>query len=264
MHVFLINNQVNQGIVKYTPSFKRGLTPEIVDYVKNMDREEYKNIKELVWKKYGIVSHVGASNAVTYCLEKTAQIMSSAGFKLPKTFSFEALESNLYGEYNQYNNVCINSNKKEFLDLEELDKMEEDISRRKKEPLKKHFLDTYIHEFLHAAHCNNIMDKYGEVEGKDIFFYKMASLIPCDIIKKLSSEYSKRDSIFKDCKGLLLADNLPEYFAEKNTILISEKLGNDFNISNITADFFKQSMNRLERDIWNGNIQRLEVCIKKI
>lgn len=234
-------NSLNSFTCINSVNFRQGLTPEIVNHVKNMDKEEYRNITERVWKKYGIISHVGASNTVAFCLEKTAEIMSRAGFKLPKVFLFEKLNNGYYGEYNQNNVVSINSDRQEFLDLEEQDKMEESISGNS--PFKNHFLDTYIHEFLHAAHCENIMNLHGGNVVKGIFFGEMAAISPNNFIKEPLTAFIKKfrfgsynelESAVFSCHGdIFCTDNLAEYFAEKNTIIISKKLGNNLNIDSI-------------------------------
>jgi len=268
MHVFPIGSYTNQESVKHNTNFKQGLTSEIVEHVKNMDKEEYRNITERVWKKYGIIAHVGTSNAVAFCLEKTADIISKAGFKLPKVFLFEKLDDGYYGEYNDQNCVCINSDREEFLDLEQQNSMEESI--RSGEPFKHHFLDTYIHEFMHSAHCENIIEKHGGKEGKEIFFGDMARIKPYDVIKQPLKEFIKKlfpndyinilITVFTDYGGLFKTDDLSEYFTEKNTVVVSEKLGDDFNIDNITTDI-SSGFKGFPK---NWNLENQEKAIKKL
>lgn len=242
MIVNKINSSQNKSQIRTNPNFKHGLTPEIVDYVRHMDKDEYRKIAERLWKKYGMFAHVAASNTVAFCLEKTADIMSKAGLKFPKAFSFESLPTGYYGMYDIDSVVYINSDKEEFLDLEKLDKMEESFAR-KGSSSKPNFLDTYLHEFMHSAHCENIMTLYGGNKGKEIFFDDLSVYSPdmtirfpvYSLIKKLFP-HSYEDiakEVFSDYNFLFCTNNLAEYFAEKNTILISKKLGKDLNIENI-------------------------------
>ena len=153
----MIINSVNYKYdSQYKPAninFKQGLTREIVNHVKDMPQDEYKRITGRLWEKYGMTADVGCSNTVAFCVEQTADIMHRAGFLLPKCFKFEPISTCDLGQYDITDSVKINSAKREFLNLAELNKLIEQTYGHND---SKHFLDVYLHEFLHAAHLNHL------------------------------------------------------------------------------------------------------------
>lgn len=240
----MIVNSVNG---KYNPqynpagvNFKQGLTRDIVTHVKNMPSDEYQKITHKLWKKYGMIADVGCSNTVAFCVEQTADIMKRAGFNLPKYFKFQHLHDGSFGEYGSDGIVKINSDKTEFLDLVQLDKLEEQTINYND---SKHFLDVYLHEFLHNAHGDNIIEKKGTDRGEDIFWDELTEYAPyynlrvplLAFIKNLFPQmtFEERIDIFPEKFRIHESKDLTEYFAEKNARKIEIQLGDNFNIDNI-------------------------------
>lgn len=176
--------------------------------------------------------------------------MTKAGFKLPKTFLFcplnDILKEKPLGIYvAEENAVCINADYPEFTDLRAQNKLEE--SQGSYHPTTKHFLETYLHEFSHAAHFNNLKDKYGENKALEIFNGILNDTIPDEAlagmmnsaVKNMLSGFGSKiiDSLVPPTNGLYSLTNLKEYFAEKNSTNLAQQLGNNFNTSNIKNNF---------------------------
>jgi hypothetical protein len=246
MQINSVNNYSYNKSCK-TPNFKQGLTRDIVAHVKNMPSDEYKRITERLQNKYGMRADVGGSNVVAFCVEQTANIMKRAGFTLPKCFSFEPIDDKGYGTFESDEVVRINANYQEFSDLEQLNNLSENIIGIKSENL---FLDTYLHEFLHAAHYGNLVKRMGKVSSSFIFFNELSDDIkPRNIllwplrsfIKKMYSELSNKQitDLFPDGVNIFYTRDLTEYFAEKSNKTISERLGKFFNIANVKQELSK-------------------------
>ena len=221
-------------------NFKQGLTRDIATYVKNMSPDEYQRITYRLWKKYGMTANVGCSNTVAFCTEKTADIMNRAGYILPKIFEFCSLSDTSYGEFDITHKVRINSDRKEYLDLEQLNEI---MEKGNSYNGSKHFLDSYLHEFLHAAHCNNIIKNKGYEHGCDLFWEDLSSYKPYYTIRQPLFAFIKNlfpqmpneqvTKIFPENIKLFNTDDLTEYFAQINAKKIGNRLGEDFDIKNV-------------------------------
>lgn len=240
MLVNSVNNTCKSQNNKACLNFKQGLTRDIVTHVKNMAPDEYTKISHRLWKKYDMFADMGHSNAVAFCVEQTADIMSKAGFTLPKYFKFRSISSNDWGQYDITGSVLINADNKEFLDLVQLNKSAEQSNCYND---SKHFLDTYLHEFLHAAHFNNIVKRTSADKGVDIFFNDFSAYTPCNslqnplisFITHLYPTMTKKQvkSIFPEKEKLFSPSDLAEYFAEKNAKMLETELGKNLNINNV-------------------------------
>ncbi len=242
----LVNSLSNTYKFQSTPnctSFKQGLTRDIVTRVKNMPPDEYQRITHKLWKKYGMIANVGCSNTVAFCVEKTADIMNRAGYILPKHFEFCSLSDTSYGEFDITHKVRINSDRKEYLDLEQLNEIMEKENTYND---SKHFLDSYLHEFLHAAHCNNIIKNKGYKHGCDLFWEDLSSYKAYYTIRQPLFAFIKNlfpqmlnvqiTESFPEKIKLFLTDDLTEYFAQINAKKIGNRLGENFDIKNVQKD----------------------------
>ena len=144
-------NPVSEYKTNNQVAFQKGLTQSFIEKANKLN---YKKIKKLA-KKKGIetVLFDGKLSVAASCLA-TAEIMQSLGLKLPKKFSFEPLPEKSSGRCIYPDEmVQINSNLFPFSSLTSQDTYE---TYRQYTPLTKHFLNTYIHEFMHAANDANI------------------------------------------------------------------------------------------------------------
>ena len=242
MQISSVNNVNNYPYKLNQLNFKQGLTPEILNRVKNMNPDEHKEIVKKLSEEYGINARVRGSNTVAYCLELAAAIIKRAGFSIAKNFVFEPIEEDYYGEYDIDGIVRINSNYHEYLDIESLNKMEESNNS------EAVFIETYLHELVHSGHCDNIAEKKGLDKAKDIFFNKITDIFPPKtmilqplqnlintIYPAISNEHI--NDLFPLGVKMFSVDNLIEYFAEKNTKFLSTRLGNNLNIDNVPQNY---------------------------
>lgn len=239
-------------------NFKQGLTRDIVNHVKNMPSDEYIRITERLQNQYGMRADVGGSNVVAFCVEQTAEIMKRAGFMIPKLFSFEPIKGKYLGESsNIVDKITINSRYSEFLYLEQLNEMEEQNDSYNG---SKYFLDTYLHEFLHAAHRKNIIKIHGNNKGNDIYD-KLENYAPYYNIRQQLLKFTKNlfpkmtdeesTEIFPETIRLHETEDLAEYFVEKNARKIEIQLGDKFNIDNIQQNMAQNYKGFPEN--WNIN-----------
>ena len=215
-----------------------------------MNPTEYKNIAERLKNRYCIKADFAGCNTVAWCVEQVAKIMTQAGFILPKAFKFCPLsKKNYLGIYDsEIDTVCINSNYNEFTNLISQNNLEE--SQGNYHPITKHFLQTYIHEFSHAAHFNNICSNCGEERSIKIFENDLANYSPNEVIvgpmnalirSKLPRFLDKIvNAVIPPANGLYALTNLKEYLAEKNAKKISVQLGDSYNtllVKNIASEY---------------------------
>lgn len=230
-------------------AFQKGLTVHEIITVKNMGCREYENIVSNVKTKYGINADVGGSNTVAFCLEKVAEIMSKAGFKLPKNFVFAPTSKSALGTYYpQTDTVLINSNHSEFNNLETQNLLEE--SQGSFHPDTKHFLHTYLHEFSHAAHFHNLCEKLGFNEGWNAFMGYLSNYTTADVIigpinNMIRKNFPKIawkiiDKVFPPENGLYSKMDLTEYFAEQNARKLAIELGDSFLMFSLSSNFASQ------------------------
>ena len=119
--------------------------------------------------------------ASAYSVSKTARIFQSLGFELPKKFKFEPLDYGILGTYTpSTDTVRVNSAYEEFHDIKKQNRLEE--SNIGYHPNTGHFLQTYLHEFSHAAHYKNLCKKFGETKAYDLFFGFLSKSTPRDFI----------------------------------------------------------------------------------
>ena len=212
---------------RYQTSFQKGLTQGFIQKANSLS---YKKIKKLT-KEKGIetVLFDGRLSVAASCLA-AAEIMQSFGLRLPRMFSFEALEDGTAGMYIYPLDVArINSNLSYFKDFDSQDSFE---SERLNSPITKHFLHTYIHEFMHAAHYKNLSTLHGADEIFDITGVLKGYVPTKDIIRP-----QRIDNI---CYGLDLFWNgsalgnyasasLVEFFVENASYEIATHLVKDKN-----------------------------------
>ena len=250
-------------------NFKKGLTAKEVNLVKGMGKYEYITTTRKIQERFKINADVAKSNCVAFCVEKTAEIMSKAGFKLPSKFLFIPVNSTAQGFYDpSEDTVIINANHNAFNDLEQLNAFEEKAGE--KSPGTHHFLETYLHEFSHAAHVKNIKDNVkNDITCKQIQNYLRART-PSDImINPMKYFYSmiisgggteedlayfyEQMKILRIETGEYARDNLMEYMAEFNARRIALELKDGLNIDEISklSDLYPT-----HPDSWNLKFQK--------
>lgn len=243
-----ISSNFNQ--TQQMPVFKKGLTTAEINAVKRMKQYEFMDVSERLKNNYNIDAYFGESNTVAWCVEQVVKIMKKAGFQLPKNFAFCPLnnifETHPLGIFiKERNLICINSDYSQFKDLRAQNELEE--SQGSYHPNTKHFLHTYLHEFSHAAHFNNIKNKYGEDRAIELFLGTLENHTPDEAlagplnfaIKNKLPKFGKDiiDSVFPPSNGLYCLENLKEYFAEKNARELASQLGNNYNPAGIIDNF---------------------------
>lgn len=225
-----------------TFSFKKGLTSHEIDIVKNLPNDYCTATADYLKNRYGINSDFKGCKTVAWCTKETAEIMERAGFKLPKKVVFEEIppkkgENPSLGQYySSDDTVKINALYPQFRNIKAQNGLE--ASQGSFHPSTKHFLDTYLHEFSHAAHFNNMCDKYDKYDA----MYKWMDMTDTStdefivgplnsiIREKFSGEYAKKiiDVLIPPKNGTYARKNLCEYFAEKNARTVAECLGDDY------------------------------------
>jgi len=276
----------------YNTNFKQGLTQSRIERVKQLGFFDFETINEKIFNRYGIKAYSGCSKTVAYCAELTANIMSRTGFQLPKLFSFKPIPMNELGRYTGEDEVIINSGYDEFLDLEEQNRLCEGFGRGCIG--SKHFLDTYLHEFSHAAHYKNILSKFGESSAYDIFWRKMEFLSPENLILSPIEKFLNKffpaeaadikNKVFGENECLMKSKNVSEYIADKNVSMLVSELGEDCVVGDLDSDlasvydedfektknlnfdadkitdpekFLKDCIKHFDGAIWNGDINEI-------
>lgn len=243
-----ISSNFNQKYQK--PNFKKGLTSAEINAVERMNKYEYADIAKSLKDRYGLEAEFGGCNTVAWCVEQITQIMTKAGFKLPKQFIFcplnDILKDKPLGIFiKEEAAVYINADHREFTDLRAQNELEE--SQGNYHPTTKHFLHSYLHEFSHAAHFNNLCDRHGKDRAIELFNNELNNYSPEEflvgplntLVKTKCPEFlhGAVDKIIPPTDGLYGLNNLKEYFAEKNSRYLAEMLEKNCNISGVTTNF---------------------------
>jgi len=132
-------------------------------------------------------NNVLTNKILAYCVEKTAQIYQQLGLALPKkidTLPPEEMEGatawcnwgtcNVAGKVFPIRSIAINENipvGEMLREWKDLDEVQAD-SYRKRHNSARHFLDTFVHEFAHNAHYDNLFAKYGCPEHTEEYTYR--------------------------------------------------------------------------------------------
>lgn len=295
MKVSSLNPKLNTNYQnKSNTSFKKGLPSWFIGYSKEVN--PYKIESELARK--GIDASFKGESVVAACCQKVVEIMECYGFELPKRFSFEPLNRGILGSYTPYSDkVAINSIYNQFRNVVKQNQLEE--SQIGYHPISGHFLQTYLHEFSHAAHFHNLCNELGESEANRVFWGYLSDHSPRNIIvgplntivkSLISNKWLLKlvEKAIPPTNGVYAKTDLTEYMAEKNARLIAEDLNSSLNprynadipfghspygwsFSNAISDDMRDQVNPtiiteairnsveyLDRDIWNGEIENLE------
>ncbi|MBE7711104.1 MAG: hypothetical protein E7Z92_03075 [Cyanobacteria bacterium SIG31] len=207
-----------------TPNFQKGLTKSFVLKAKELDCEKAKKIL----KQKGIKSiNLGGYQSIAASCLATAEIIKSFGFSIPKNFSYKSIPENYVdGNYTYPDDiVCINSRFTRFRDLLAQDDFE---TYRKGSPITKHFLATYIHEFMHAAHFKHLAVKYSYDEFINIC-NELKQYAPAEeLLNPKVTKPTWKNWEVKDWNGSILGDyagkDLIEFFAENASFEIARIL----------------------------------------
>lgn len=282
---FLNFDSQNSSINRQT-SFKRGLPSWFIRETKTAN--PYRIEAELADK--GISADFGGVPTVAMCCKKVVEIMEHYGFELPSKFSFEPLEYKTLGTYSSYQDkVCINSNMKEFQDVVKQNRLEE--RQGSYHPRTGHFLQTYLHEFSHAAHYKNLCNRFGDSEANRIFWGYLTNNSPARMMIDplnttlrflVTKPFLKWaiDKVIPPREGLYAKSDLCEFIAEKNARIIAEDLGDNLTLRYNDRIPFEQSpdywdpteewkngefetviskmFKYFDKDIWNGDINKLD------
>jgi len=244
-----VSNKNNYSYNKpsYNPNFGLGLKEHQIKKVQNMDKFGYKYIEDKLDMLYGIKVNSGKSNTIAYCVKTVVDIFKNAGFILPSFFTFKEFNTKAFGRYYKNDEVSINSKYDDFLDLENQNRLEEFIGFT--EAGTGHFLDTYLHEFSHAAHRKHLGEKYGKENGDTIFWRTLSEYNPMEyiltpLVKYISKvfpqdERSIIENVFPEQKIFIVSD-LSEYFAQINVRKLEDKLGDNMIVSELESDFIDQ------------------------
>lgn len=134
-------------------NFKKGLTDTFTKKFYRTSNDEM--LQRVIENGIKSVDYKNFRSVIASCLA-TSEIMKCFGLKLPKNFSFTPLDDDIAGSHTYPDNtVLINSNFNEFKSILAQDDYE---TYRKTSPITKHFLQTYLHEFIHAAHYNHLSE----------------------------------------------------------------------------------------------------------
>ncbi len=291
-----INNNLNYDnknhFINKQNSFRAGLPSWFIKEARTVNPDYVES--ELSRK--GISATFNGESVVAACCKKVVEIMENYGFELPKNFSFERLDKGTLGAYSpSLDTVYINSGYKEFKDLKKLNKLEE--SQIGYHPKSGHFLQTYLHEFSHAAHYKNLCNELGDNEASNVFWGFLTDHSPRDIIIGPMNSILKMfinnkillklvDYAVPRANGLYAKTDLCEYIAEKNARLIAEDLGDNLtqsynnDIPFVNSPYYwnfqeafqeikntqslstiiraiKDALKYIDNDVWNGDITKL-------
>ena len=158
MKITQVNNSQVVNKNKYL-TFKKGLTSTLKQKMYSADCFEMQ--KRLKANGLKLINFKNWTSVLASCLA-TTEIIKCFGLKLPQKFSFCPLESGVVGRYTYPDDIVqINSDRYEFKSLVSQDEFE---TSHLGTPITKHFLQTYMHEFIHAAHYQNLALYYSTGE----------------------------------------------------------------------------------------------------
>ena len=242
-------------------TFKSGLTHA---FILKANRLSCDNAKALLYKNgLKLVDFQGVQSVAASCLA-VVEIMKSFGFTLPKAFSYEPLDKKVVGQYIFPDNIIvINSNYKSFEKLRSQDRFQENNTNS---PVTKHFLHAYIHEFLHAAHINNLSRYYSQKDTLSIIT-SLQNYIPKEVLLNPEVTNKTWNKWVENSNGSIICsyskESLLEFFAETIAFEIENYLENDnsilgknkglnmfFNPKNSTK-FSLSFMNNKKEHFWN-------------
>lgn len=150
MKVLSVKNNQTEYLNK-SPSFQKGLTSGFVEKMKNTSGDEI--YKRLFRNGVVDVDYKNIKPVLVSCLA-TTEIIKAFGLTPPRRFRFEPLEQKIVGSHTFPDDIVqINSCHKGFESLVLQDDFE---TYRRGSPITKHFLQSYIHEFIHAAHFKHL------------------------------------------------------------------------------------------------------------
>ncbi len=155
----------------------------------------------------------------------------------PTVISLTPLKSDTLAAYSPVSDtVYINSNREEFFNLVTQDELEE--NQGSFHPRTKHFLHSYIHEFMHGAHFKNLIDKHGSVLGVEI--WKLFDILKPnnELVQPFNAMLQSRfprfagtiEKVSPPYNGTYAKDDLEEYIAEKFSRIVAENLDDNFQL----------------------------------
>lgn len=224
------------NVNKLSPCFQKGLSREIINKASQINPIE---IEHLLLSK-GLNASFAGVPSVAFCCLSTVKILEFLKMELPQNFlfcSFPREFSSSSGLYDsQSDTVAVNANMECFFDLQMQNYMEE--NQASFHPKTKHFLHTYIHEFMHSAHFQHINDKD---KYRALSKYAPTALLVDPInafVKKFVPWFceDKIDEKYPPNFGYYAYQNLNEFAAERGTFLISQDLNSDLMVDAPSSD----------------------------
>ena len=275
MKVLPVNKNQNLSANK-TVSFQKGLTNGFLIYAQKEPLSSMR--KRLFQNGINSVEFQGIKPVLASCLA-TVEIIKSFGLKIPKNFSYEPLQEDVIGQHTYPDDIVqINSNYKEFNTFLSLDDFE---TYRKGSPITKHFLQTYIHEFIHAAHFKHLETMHS-IDDIVVIAETLKEYEPTEILQKTKVCRPTWKKWEEEWNNSILGDNakrnLFEFFAENATfeitrILEKNPLGEDdgenlfFNpkkSDKLILTFQKNMKDCLWNRIFNKSLLEKNVILKAI
>lgn len=119
-----------------------------------------------------------------------------------------------------------------------------------------HFLDVFIHEFMHSAHLANLQNRYGN-KGKTIMSKFQRNFENKDTIIMIQKETSNYGAT-KPCE--MIAEEMTELIVDSlnpKTLMPDEMI---FRMNRFKEPF---KMDKLIDACWNGNVEQVEIFRKK-
>lgn len=250
-------------------SFTSGLPYSFVRHVDQLDVRSVEN----KFAQSGIITNFNGSKVVAACTEKTAEIYRKYGLALPKKIEFTPIEDSdalgkcIYGN----SHIQINSNHREFYDINLLNKLEE--SQDSFHPTK-HFLATFIHEFAHNAHFQNILKFNNLDDAKSIMsYFNTMQIRPFWTKVQGNGEYStySANEYMAELITRKIVENLDENLNLKSAPILNifrraeTSYQNPFpNLAPLPSNGFiweqgvMGAMQNTNRAIWNGDLESLK------
>lgn len=255
-------------------SFGGGLNAEIRKKIQNTD------IKDVVsfFNARNIETDFGDNKVIAACCQMTAKIFEDLNLPLPSKIiacdfsKYPKLKNTSLGSCKFYNDsprtVFFNTYYLDDIGSINLLKTIEGINHTKS---SDHFLSTFIHEFSHCCHHDNICKKFGY--GK---FYHLLKEYPrakffqpdaIDILEELGKMDTKKVSkLISSQLGTYATTNFLELVAEAHTKVITKALNSSATKCNYNPFLKNQftnnkKLNSIISASFNGDLERLRSLV---
>ncbi len=271
-----INNYTNHLPNNYSTTKQQNNHKKCSQPLKPAFRASAYEVEKMLARK-GITCDFGGNSFVADCVKKTVDVFENlfGRSSLPQNINFRYLGDSSYGSYNPYTEeIGINSAFSCFDNIEKLKKSTNSAYHflRPNDFSSLHPACTFVHEFSHSAHKNNI-EKQGRF-GPDIMELMRGMQVPT-AVGRLITKF-KLGKYALDRNG-----GMNEFMAERATQDICNKLtdsswvyyGNKKDVK--YEDIFSRKWNcrystpqayldYYTQQVWNGDIRAAEDAAGKI